>query len=99
MTLFQTGSNPINLPISFLGYSLLIILVCAAALVKVIRSWSKGRFPQGMRMIQVLTGLTVMRLSLFIITYLFWQATPEFTPALLMIDQGWRPSALSLSRH
>ena len=88
MTLLQTVTNPTNLPLYFLGYSLLIILVCAAALIKVIRSWSKGRFPQGMRMIQVLTGLTVMRLSLFIITYIFWQATPEFTPSLMMLDQA-----------
>ncbi len=88
MNLFQTGTNPTNLPLPFLGYSLLIILVCAAALIKVIRIWSKGRFTQGMRMIQVLLGLFLLRLSLFIFTYLAWQSAPEFTPMLQVIDQA-----------
>jgi len=88
MTLFQTGTNPANLPLSFLGYSLLIILICATTLVKVFRTWQKGRFTQGMRMIQIVLGLVLLRLVLFVITYFSWKATPQFTPILLILDQA-----------
>jgi len=88
MTLFQTGTNPANLPLAFLGYSLLIILVCATTLVKVLRVWQKGRFTQGMRMIQITLGLVLLRLILFVITYFSWKATPQFTSTLLILDQA-----------
>lgn len=88
MTLLQTGTNPANLPLSFLGYSLLIILICATTLVKVFRTWQKGRFTQGLRMIQILLGLVLLRLVLFVITYLLWQTNPQFTPTLQILDQA-----------
>jgi signal transduction histidine kinase len=88
MSLFQIGNNPTNLPLPFLGYSLLVILVCAAALVKVYRTWRRGRFTQGLRMIQVLLCLFFLRLILFILTYLSWQNEPSFTPLLLILDQA-----------
>ena len=88
MTLFQTGTNPANLPLAFLGYSLLIILICATTLVKVLRVWQKGRFTQGMRMIQIVLGLVFLRLVLFIITYFSWKATPQFTNTLYILDQA-----------
>ena len=88
MTLFQTGTNPANLPLAFLGYSLLVILVCATTLVKVFRVWQKGRFTQGLRMIQIVLGLVLLRLILFVITYFSWKATPQFTNTLLILDQA-----------
>lgn len=88
MTLLQTGTNPANLPLAFLGYSLLIILVCATTLVKVFRTWQKGRFTQGMRMIQIVLGLIFLRLVLFVITYFSWKATPQFSTTLLILDQA-----------
>ncbi|MCD6425622.1 MAG: hypothetical protein J7L35_08940 [Anaerolineales bacterium] len=88
MTLFQTGTNPANLPLAFLGYSLLIILVCATTLVKVFRTWQKGRFTQGVRMIQIVLGLVLLRLVLFVITYFSWKATPQFSNTLLILDQA-----------
>ena len=88
MTLFQTGTNPANLPLAFLGYSLLIILVCATTLVKVFRTWQKGRFTQGVRMIQIVLGLVLLRLVLFVITYISWKATPQFSNTLLILDQA-----------
>ncbi len=88
MTLLQTGTNPANLPFPFLGYSLLIILVCAAALVKVYRKWQKGRYTQGFRAIQGLIILIALRLISFILTYYFWQKDPTFTPGLLVMDQA-----------
>ncbi len=88
MTLLQTGTNPANLPLPFLGYSLLIILVCATTLIKVIRTWQKGRFTQGMRMIQIILGLVLLRLILFVITYFSWQTNLQFTPLMLILDQA-----------
>ena len=88
MTLLQTGTNPANLPFPFLGYSLLIILVCAAALVKVYRKWHKGRYTQGFRAIQGLIILIALRLISFLFTYYCWQKDPTFTPGLLVIDQA-----------
>ena len=88
MTLFQTGTNPANLPLAFLGYSLLVILVCATTLVKVFRVWQKGRFTQGIRMIQIILGLVLLRLILFVITYFSWKATPQFTNTLVLLDQA-----------
>jgi len=88
MTLLQAGNNPANLPLPFLGYSLLIILVCATTLVKIYRSWYKGRSTQGMRMIQVILGLFFLRLVLFLATYFSWQIDQQFSPALLILDQA-----------
>jgi signal transduction histidine kinase len=88
MNQFQVAINPTSLPLTYLGYSLLIILICATSLVKVFRNWHLGRYPQGMRMIQGLTGLTVLRLVVFIITYLAWKENPTFTPPLLILDQA-----------
>jgi signal transduction histidine kinase len=88
MTLLQTGTNPASMPLSFLGYSLLIILISATSLVKVFRTWQKGKFTQGTRMIQVLLGMVLLRLFLFVITYLSWQNNPQFTPTLLILDQA-----------
>ena len=88
MTLLQTGTNPANLPLTFLGYSLLIILVCATTLVKVFRTWQKGRFTQGMRMIQIILGLLFLRLVLFVIIYFSWKANPQFSNILLILDQA-----------
>jgi signal transduction histidine kinase len=84
MNLNQLSSN---LPLSYLGYSLLLLLVCAAALVKVFRHWQLGRYPQGLRMIQGLTGLTILRLTTFLITYFAWRNNPGFTPFQLILDQ------------
>jgi len=88
MNLIQTASTPTQLPMTYLGYSLLIILICAAALVKVIRKWQQGRFPQGFRMIQGLIGLTVLRLLVFLFTYFTYQIDTGFTQQLLVLDQG-----------
>ena len=88
MNYFQNGSNPANLPLTYLGYSLLIILVCLIALLKVFRNWQKGKFPQGFRMIQGLTGLAVLRLLAFLFTYFSWQNEPAFTQSLLILDQA-----------
>ncbi len=88
MNLFQTGTNPANLPPAFLGYSLLVILICATTLVKVFRTWQKGRFTQGLRMIQIILGLVLLRLILFIITYFTWKVTTQFTNTLLILDQA-----------
>lgn len=88
MNLYQTGTNPANLPLAFLGYSLLIILVCATTLVKVFRIWQKGRFTQGMRMIEIVLSLFLIRLTLFIVTYISWKTTPQFTDTLIILDQA-----------
>ncbi len=88
MNYFQNGSNPANLPLTYLGYSLLIILVCLIALLKVFRNWQKGKFPQGFRMIQGLTGLVVLRLLAFLFTYFSWQNEPTFTQSLYILDQA-----------
>lgn len=71
-----------------MGYSLLIILVSSISLVKVFRKWQQGRFPQGFRMIQGLTGLTILRIMVFLLTYFSWQVEPAFTPSLLVLDQA-----------
>ncbi len=77
---------PENLPLSFLGYSLLIILACAAALVKTYVKWRQGRFTQGYRMLQGILGLFILRLVVFLITYLSWRTNPQFTTGLLTLD-------------
>ncbi len=81
------NANPTNLPLNYLGYSLLIILAVAAALVKVYLLWRKGRFTQGYRMILGLLGLFLVRLITFLITYLGWQTYRQFTPGLTALDQ------------
>ncbi len=88
MTLFQTGTNPANLPLPFLGYSLLIILICATTLVKVFRTWQKGKFTQGLRMIQIILGLVLLRLILFVFSYFSYQINQQFTASLLILDQA-----------
>jgi len=88
MILFQTATNPATLPLTYLGYSLLIILVCITALIKVIRKWQLGRFPQGFRMIQGIIVLTVLRLISFLITYFYWRFDPVFSPPLIVLDQA-----------
>jgi len=88
MIMLQTGINPTNIPITYLGYSLLIILISSISLVKVFKKWQQGRFPQGFRMVQGLTGLTILRIIVFLITYFSWQAEPAFTHSLLVLDQA-----------
>jgi len=88
MNFMQNGSSPHNLPLTYLGYSLLIILVCVIVLLKVFRNWQKGRFPQGFRMIQGITGLAVLRILAFLFTYFAWQNEPTFTQPLLLLDQA-----------
>jgi signal transduction histidine kinase len=86
--MFQTGINSTTLPITYLGYSLLIILVSSISLVKVFRKWQQGRFPQGFRMIQGLAGLTMLRIMVFLLTYFSWRVEPAFTHSLLVLDQA-----------
>ncbi len=88
MIMLQTGINPTNIPITYLGYSLLIILISSISLVKVFRKWQQGRFPQGFRMIQGLTGITMLRVMVFLLTYFSWQVEPAFTHSLLVLDQA-----------
>lgn len=88
MSMFQTGINSTTLPITYLGYSLLIILVSSISLVKVFRKWQQGRFPQGFRMIQGLAGLTILRIMVFLLTYFSWRVEPAFTHSLLVLDQA-----------
>ncbi len=88
MNMFQTVINPTNLPITYLGYSLLIILISSISLVKVFSKWQQGRFPQGYRMIQGLTGITILRIIVFLLTYFSWQVEPAFTHSLLVLDQA-----------
>ena len=88
MSLLQTGINPTNLPMTYLGYSLMIILVCSITLTKVVRKWLRGRFPQGFRMVQGLIGLTILQLLVFLLTYFTWQGNPGFSPSLLALDQA-----------
>ncbi|MCD4803173.1 MAG: hypothetical protein K8R16_09575 [Anaerolineales bacterium] len=88
MIMLQTEINPTNIPITYLGYSLLIILISSISLVKVFKKWQQGRFPQGFRMVQGLTGLTILRIIVFLITYFSWQAEPAFTHSLLVLDQA-----------
>jgi signal transduction histidine kinase len=88
MILFQTAPNPAFPPPAYLGYSLLIILVCVSALAKVIRKWQVGRYPQGFRMVQGLIILSVLHLTSFLVTYFSWQLEPVFSPSLLVMDQA-----------
>ena len=88
MIMLQTGINPTNIPITYLGYSLLIILISSISLVKVFKKWQQGRFPQGFRMVQGLTGITILRIIVFLITYFSWQVEPAFTHSLLVLDQA-----------
>ena len=88
MIYLQSGPDPENLPLLFLGYSLLIILICAAAMVKIFILWRRGRFTQGYRMLQGLLGLFILRLVVFLITYISWRADPQFSTALLILDQA-----------
>ena len=78
--------NPDNLPLLFLGYSLLIILICAAALVKIVIKWQQGRYTQGFRMMLGLLGLLILRLAVFLITYLNWRVASQMTPVYLFLD-------------
>ena len=88
MSMLQSGINPTNLPMTYLGYSLLIILICSITLAKVVRKWLQGRFPQGFRMVQGIIGLTILRLLVFLLTYFTWQGNPVFSPDLLALDQA-----------
>jgi len=88
MIYLQSSPDPENLPLLFLGYSLLIILICAAALVKIIILWRRGRFTQGYRMLQGLLGLFILRLVVFLITYISWRTDPQFSTELLTLDQA-----------
>jgi signal transduction histidine kinase len=83
----QIEPNTTNLPVSYLGYSLLIILAVAAALVKIYLLWRRGRFTQGYRMVIGLSALLIARLATFLLTYLGWQAQQQFSPDLLALDQ------------
>jgi GAF domain-containing protein len=88
MIQLQTATNPATLPLTYLGYSLLIILVCIIALGKVVRKWQLGRFPQGFRMVQGLIVLSILRLVVFLLTYFYWRLEPTFSPSLLVVDQA-----------
>ncbi len=88
MILFQTAPNPATLPLNYWGYSIPLILVCIAALIKVVIKWQQGRFPQGYRMIIGLAGLTLLRLIIFIYTYISWREMSSFTPGVLVVDQA-----------
>jgi signal transduction histidine kinase len=77
MNHIQFAPNPDNMPLFLLGYSLLIILVCAAAVVKIFIKWQRGRFTQGYRMLQGLLGLLILRMAVFLITYLSWRTGPS----------------------
>ena len=88
MILFQSTANPVTLPFTYLGFSLLIILVCFTSLVKVSHKWQMGRFPQGYRMILGIVVLTLLRLTSFLFTYFRWRIDPFFSPALLVLDQA-----------
>ena len=78
--------NPENLPLTFLGYSLLIILVCAVALIKTFLKWQRGRYTQGYRTLQGLLGLFILHLVVFLITYLSQRTDPQFTNGLITLD-------------
>jgi len=88
MILFQSAPNPASLPLNFWGFSIPLILVCIAALIKVVIKWQQGRFPQGYRMILGLAGLTLLRLIIFIYTYISWLEMSSFTPGALVVDQA-----------
>ncbi len=88
MVQMQIEPNTTNLPVSYLGYSLLIILPIAAALVKIYLLWRRGRFTQGYRMVIGLSALLIARLVTFLLTYFGWQAQQQFSPGLLALDQA-----------
>ena len=88
MIMLQAEINPTSIPITYLGYSLLIILITSISLVKVYKKWQQGRFPQGFRMVQGLTGLTMLRILVFLFTYFSWRVEPAFTHSLLVLDQA-----------
>ena len=88
MNTFLNGSSPTNLPLTYLGYSLLILLVCMLALLRAFRKWRQGRFLQGFRLIQGLVGLVILRLMAFLFTYISWQNEPGFSQQLLILDQA-----------
>ena len=88
MIMLQAEINPTSIPITYLGYSLLIILITSISLVKVYQKWQQGRFPQGFRMVQGLTGLTLLRILVFLFTYFSWRVEPAFTHSLLVVDQA-----------
>lgn len=84
----QIDPNSANLPLIYLGFTLLILLTLAAALVKAILMWRRGRYTQGFRMILGLTLLLLTRLAVFLVTYFAWQTSHQFTPGLLALDQA-----------
>ena len=88
MIMLQAEINPTSIPITYLGYSLLIILITSISLVKVYKKWQQGRFPQGFRMVPGLTGLTMLRILVFLFTYFSWRVEPAFTHSLLVLDQA-----------
>jgi signal transduction histidine kinase len=88
MSLFQTTTNPSTLPINYLGYSLLILLVCITALIKVYQRWQVGKYPQGIRMLQALIIISVLRLATFLSIFFLWSIEPGFSPSLLVLDQA-----------
>ena len=78
MNHLQFAPTPDSMPLFFLGYSLLIILVCAAAVVKIFIKWRRGRFTQGYRMLQGSLGLLILHMAVFLTTYLSWRTDPNF---------------------
>lgn len=86
MNLLQFAPIPANLPLLFLGYSLLIILICAAALIKISVKWQRGRFTQGYRMLLGLLTLLIMRLVVFLITYLSWRTEHPDPTVSMQLD-------------
>jgi signal transduction histidine kinase len=88
MIQYQTAINSTSLPLNYIGYSIPVILICVAALIKVVQEWRMGRFPQGFRMIQGLSIIIVLRLAAFVFTYFSWQSEQVFTPRVLILDQA-----------
>lgn len=86
MNHLQFAPTPDNMPLFLLGYSLLIILVCATAVVKIFIKWQRGRFTQGYRMLQGLLGLFILRMAVFLITYLGWRTDPNFIFVNLQLE-------------
>ena len=74
------------LPLTYLGYSLLMLLTIGAALTKVYLQWRKSRYTQGLRMILGLAALLVIRLIAFLLTYFRWQSTPGFFGGSALVE-------------
>ena len=88
MDLYLPAAAPAAIPLTYQGFSILLLLVSASAMVLVFRKWQVGRFPQGLRMLYGLAALVVSRLAVYLIAMLSWRTEPTFTPSLLVLDQA-----------